>query len=131
MAGIGAAGVCLFLALFLRVNASTNLWLVRALMFYGGAANSGVFLSIQTAMFTTISAQDTAHASAIFNTQRQSAIALNIAIVTTIAAGVAGSELTKFHTAYLAGAIIAGLGAICAWTMIHTSDARSTMRQPR
>lgn len=131
MAGVGATGLCLFLALFLRVNASTNLWLVRALMFYGGAANSGVFLSIQTAMFTTISPADTAHASAIYNTQRQSSIALNIAIVTTIVAGVAGSELTKFHAAYLASAIIAGLGAICAWTMIHTSDARSTMRQVR
>jgi EmrB/QacA subfamily drug resistance transporter len=131
MAGVGAAGVCIFLALFLRVNASTNLWLVRALMFYGGAANSGVLLSIQTAMFTTISPQDTAHASAIFNTQRQSAIALNIAIVTTIVAGAAGSELTRFHAAYLASAIIAALGAVCAWTMIHTSDARSTMRQSR
>jgi EmrB/QacA subfamily drug resistance transporter len=131
MAGTGAVGLCLFLALFLRVDASTNLWLVRALMFFGGVANSGVFLSIQTAMFTTISAQDTAHASAIYNTQRQSSIALNIAIVTTIVAGVAGSDLTKFHAAYLASAIIAGLGAICAWTMIHTSDARSTMHQPR
>jgi EmrB/QacA subfamily drug resistance transporter len=131
MAGIGAVGLCLFLALFLRVDASTNLWLVRGLMFFGGVANSGVFLSIQTAMFTTISAQDTAHASAIYNTQRQSSIALNIAIVTTIVAGVTGSELTKFHAAYLASAIIAGLGAICAWTMIHTSDARSTMHQPR
>ena len=130
MAGVGAIGLCVFLALFLRVNASTNLWLVRALMFYGGVANSGVFLSIQTAMFTTISSRDTAHASAIYNTQRQSSIALNIAIVTTIVAGVAGSELTKFHAAYLASAILAALGAICAWTMIHTSDARSTMRQP-
>ncbi|HTU94634.1 MAG TPA: DHA2 family efflux MFS transporter permease subunit [Solirubrobacteraceae bacterium] len=131
MAGVGSIGLCIFLALFLRVNASTNLWLVRALMFYGGAANSGVFLSIQTAMFTTISSEDTAHASAIYNTQRQSSIALNIAIVTTIVAGAAGSELTKFHAAYLASAILAGLGAICAWTMIHTSDARSTMRQAR
>src|ERR1700761_1119281 len=131
MAGTGSIGLCIFLALFLRVNASTNVWLIRALMFYGGAANSGVFLSIQTAMFTTISSHDPAHASAIYNTQRQSSIALNIAIVTTIVAGVAGSELTKFHAAYLASAILAGLGAICAWTMIHTSDARSTMRQPR
>ncbi|HEY1567755.1 MAG TPA: DHA2 family efflux MFS transporter permease subunit, partial [Solirubrobacteraceae bacterium] len=131
MAGVGAGGLTLFLALFLRVEPSTNLWLVRALMFFGGAANSGAFLSIQTAMFTTISAEDTAHASAIYNTQRQSAIALNIAVMTTIVAGVAGSELTKFHAAYLAGAIIAALGTICAWTMIRTSDARSTMRPAR
>jgi EmrB/QacA subfamily drug resistance transporter len=131
MAGVGAGGLTLFLALFLRVEPSTNLWLVRALMFFGGAANSGAFLSIQTAMFTTISAEDTAHASAIYNTQRQSAIALNIAVMTTIVAGVAGSELTKFHAAYLAGAIIAALGTICAWTMIRTSDARSTMHPAR
>ena len=131
MAGFGAAGLCLFLALFLLVEPSTNLWLVRALMFFGGVANSGAFLSIQTAMFTTISSEDTAHASAIYNTQRQSAIALNIAVMTTIVAGVAGSELAKFHAAYLAGAIIAALGTICAWTMIRTSDARSTMRHAR
>jgi EmrB/QacA subfamily drug resistance transporter len=131
MAGFGAAGLCLFLALFLLVDDSTNLWLVRALMFFGGVANSGAFLSVQTAMFTTISSEDTAHASAIYNTQRQSAIALNIAVMTTVLAGVAGSELTRFHAAYLAGAIIAALGTICAWTMIRTSDARSTMHRSR
>jgi EmrB/QacA subfamily drug resistance transporter len=127
MAGCGAAAVCLFLLLFLLVTESTSLWLVRALMFFGGVANSGVFLSVQTSMFTTISSKDMAHASAIYNTQRQSAIAFNIAVMTTIVAGAAGSELTKFHAAYLAGAAIAGLGAICAWAMIRTSDARSTM----
>lgn len=131
MAGFGAAGLSLFLALFLLVDQSTNLWLVRALMFFGGVANSGAFLSVQTAMFTTISSDDTAHASAIYNTQRQSAIALNIAVMTTIVAGVAGSELTQFHAAYLAGAIIAAVGTICAWTMIRTSDARSTMHPSR
>jgi hypothetical protein len=78
-------------------------------------------------MFTTISSEDTAHASAIYNTQRQSSIALNIALMTTIVAGVAGSDLTKFHAAYLADAVIAALGAVCAWTMIRTSDARATM----
>jgi EmrB/QacA subfamily drug resistance transporter len=131
MAGFGAAGLCLFLALFLLVDQSTSLWLVRGLMFFGGVANSGAFLSVQTAMFTTISSADTAHASAIYNTQRQSAIALNIALMTTVVAGVAGSELTKFHAAYLVGAVIAALGTICAWTMIRTSDARATMHRSR
>ncbi len=128
MAGVGSAGLCLYLALFLLVVPSTNLWLVRALMFFGGAANSGAFLSIQTSMFTTISSEDTAHASAIYNTQRQSSIALNTAVMTTVVAGVAGTALAKFHAAYLAGAIIAALGTISAWTMFRTSDARATMR---
>jgi EmrB/QacA subfamily drug resistance transporter len=132
MAGFGAGGLCLFLALFLLVDSHTNLWLVRGLMFFGGVANCGAFLSIQTAMFTTISNADTGHASAIYNTQRQSAIALNIAVVTAVVAGVGvgadGSQLTAFHAAYLAGAIIAALGTILAWTLIRTTDAASTMR---
>jgi EmrB/QacA subfamily drug resistance transporter len=127
MAGFGAGGLCLFLALFLLVDSQTNLWLVRGLMFFGGVANSGAFLSIQTSMFTTISSEDTGHASAIYNTQRQSSIALNIAVLTAVLAGVGGSQLHAFHAAYLAGAIIAAVGTICAWTLIRTADARSTM----
>ncbi|MGZ4191966.1 MAG: DHA2 family efflux MFS transporter permease subunit, partial [Solirubrobacteraceae bacterium] len=123
MAGFGAAGLCLFLALFLFVDDQTSLWLVRGLMFFGGVANCGAFLSIQTAMFTTVSSEDTGHASAIYNTQRQSTIALNIAVVTTVVAGVHGSALLAFHAAYLAGAIIAAVGTVCAWTLIHTDDA--------
>lgn len=128
MAGFGAAGLVLFLALFLLVDSHTNLWFIRALMLFGGLSNSGAFLAVQTSMFTTISPHDTGHASAIYNAQRQSTIALNIAVLTTIVAGVGGSELAAFHAAYLAGAIIAVLGTICAWTLIRTRDARSTMR---
>jgi EmrB/QacA subfamily drug resistance transporter len=130
MAGFGAAGLSLFLALFLLVDSHTNLWLVRALMFFGGVANSGAFLSVQTSMFTTISRRDTGHASAIYNTQRQSTIALNIAILTTIVAG-GGGDLAAFHDAYLAAAIIAALGTVCAWTLIRTRDARRTMQPAR
>ena len=75
MAGFGAGGLALFLGLFLLVDSHTNLWLVRALMFFGGVCNCGAFFSVQTAMFTTISTEDTGHASAIYNTQRQSSIA--------------------------------------------------------
>ena len=131
MAGIGASGLCLYLALFLLIDSHTSLWLVRALLFFGGLSNAGVFLSVQTSMFTTISSEDTGHASAIYNTQRQSTIALNIAILTTVVAGVGGYGLRAFHAAYLADAVIAALGTLCAWTLIRTSDARSTMRAAR
>ena len=62
-------------------------------MLFGGLGNSGAFLAVQTSMFTTISGGDTGHASAIYNTQRQSTIALNVAVVTTVVAGVGGSEV--------------------------------------
>jgi EmrB/QacA subfamily drug resistance transporter len=127
MAGFGSAGLAVYLALFLLVDAHTNLWPVRALMFFGGVCNCGTFLSIQSAMFTTISRADTGQASAIYNTARQSAIAINIAVLTTIVAGVGGTALAAFHDAYLAGAIIAIAGTAAAWTLIRTEDARATM----
>ena len=130
MAGLGSAGLVVFLALFLLVGPHTNLWLVRALMLFGGVGNSGAFLAVQTSMFTTISSDDTGHASAIYNTQRQSSIALNVAIVTTVVAGVGGSRLHAFHDAYLVAALIALAGTVCAWALIRTEDARATMTRP-
>jgi EmrB/QacA subfamily drug resistance transporter len=123
---VGGVGLTVYLALFLAIDASTDLWLVRALMFFGGFANAAAFLAIQTSMFTHISSADTGHAAAIYNTQRQSSIAINIALVTTVLAG-AGGTLGAFHDAYLAAAIIAAIGTLLAWTLIDTGLARSTM----
>jgi EmrB/QacA subfamily drug resistance transporter len=130
MCAAGGVGLTAYLALFLLVDAGTNLWLVRGLMFFGGFANCALFLSIQTSMFTNISRADTGHASAIYNTQRQSSIAINIAIVTTIVAG-GGSTLAAFHQAFAAAAILAAVGTVLAWLLIRTEDARSTMSGPR
>jgi EmrB/QacA subfamily drug resistance transporter len=127
MCGFGGIALTVYMALFLLVDADTNLWFVRALMFFGGFGNCAIFLSIQSAMFTHISADDTGHASAIYNTQRQSAIAINIALLTTIVAGAGGSVLAAFHEAYLVGAIIAAIGAVLAWVLIDTGLARPTM----
>ncbi len=127
MCGVGGIGLTTYLALFLLVDASTNLWLVRALMFFGGFGNCGIFLSIQTSMFTHISSADTGHASAIYNTQRQSTIAINIALLTTIVSAAGGTTLTAFHDAYLAAAILAAIGTVLAWTLIDTGLASPTM----
>jgi hypothetical protein len=99
-------------------------------MFFGGVGNAGVFLSLQTSMFTHISSEDTGHASAIYNTVRQSSIALDIAVLTTVVAGVGGDGVAAFHAAYLGGAILVALGCGLAWTLISTDAARSTMTRP-
>jgi predicted MFS family arabinose efflux permease len=127
MCGAGGILLTIYLALFLLTDASTNLWLMRALMFFGGFANCAIFLSIQTSMFTNISSADTGHASAIYNTQRQSSIAINIALLTTIVSGAGGTALAAFHDAYLAAAILAAIGTVLAWTLIDTGLAGSTM----
>ena len=127
MCGFGGIALTVYLVLFLLVDASTNLWLVRGLMFFGGLGNCGCFLAIQTSMFTHVSSADTGHASAIYNTQRQSSIAINIAILTTVVAGAGGTAAEAFHDAYLAAAVLAAIGTILAWTLIDTGLARSTM----
>jgi len=127
MCTIGGFCLTLYLAAFLLVDDSTSLWVVRGLMFFGGFGNSGAFLAIQTSMFGNISSADTGHASAIYNTQRQSSIAINTAILTTIVAGAGGTALEAFHAAYLGAAIMAALGAVLAWTLIDNRLAGSTM----
>jgi MFS family permease len=127
MCTIGGIGLTLYLLAFLLVDDSTSLWVVRGLMFFGGFGNSGAFLAIQTSMFGNISSADTGHASAIYNTQRQSSIAINTAIVTTIVAGAGGTGLEAFHAAYLGAAIMAALGTVLAWTLIDNRLAGSTM----
>jgi EmrB/QacA subfamily drug resistance transporter len=134
LATLGSTGLVVYLSVFLLVEPNTSLWLVRGAMLFGGFANSGAFLAVQTAMFTTISSPDLGHAAAIYNTQRQSSIALNVAVFTTIVAGSAAGSVTAFHSAYLAGAVIVAVGAVGALTLIHTSDAHATMGiepQPR
>jgi EmrB/QacA subfamily drug resistance transporter len=130
LAGTGGIALTAYMALFLLVAPGVNMWLVRALMFFGGVGNAGAFLSIQTSMFTHISNEDTGHASAIYNTVRQSSIALNIAVLTTVVAG-AGNTLAAFHDAYLTGAVLAAVGSVLAWTLINTDAARSTMGRSR
>jgi EmrB/QacA subfamily drug resistance transporter len=127
LATLGSAGLIVYLSVFLLIEPNTSLWLVRAAMLFGGFANSGAFLAVQTAMFTTVSGPDLGHAAAIYNTQRQSSLALNVAVFTTIVAGSAAGSVTAFHSAYLAGAVIAAIGTAAAFTLIHTSDAHATM----
>jgi EmrB/QacA subfamily drug resistance transporter len=130
LAGSGAIALAVYMALFLLVAPGVNIWLVRGLMFFGGVGNAGSFLSIQTSMFTHISNEDTGHASAIYNTVRQSSIALDIAVLTTVVSAAGGSTLAAFHAAYLVGAILVAIGAVLAWTLISTDSARATMGGP-
>jgi hypothetical protein len=127
MATVGGICMTLSLSAFVLIDGDTNLWLVRLLMFVIGACNSATFLSVQSSMFTTISRADTGHASAIYNTWRQTSIALSIAILTAIVASVGHPLLTAFHVSFLAAAAMALLGAVAAATLISTEDARATM----
>jgi EmrB/QacA subfamily drug resistance transporter len=128
MSTLGSIGVCLILAWMMLGSPGTSLWIVRIQMFLMGGANSVTLLAVQSSVFTNISHERTAHASAIFVTQRQTALAVGIAILTCVVSSVGGPEFHRFHAAFLAAAALAALAAITAFTLIHTSDALPSMR---
>jgi hypothetical protein len=78
-------------------------------------------------MFTGIAQPDIGDASAIFNAARETSLALGVAILSTVVAGVGGDSFAAFHTAYVAAALIALTGSAAAFAMIHDGDARATM----
>jgi EmrB/QacA subfamily drug resistance transporter len=127
IAALGMMGLALSTASLAAVGPGTNIWIIRIIMFIAGFANSTAFLPVQTAMFSTIQSRDTGHAAAIFNANRQSSLALGVAILTTIVSNVSGSRYTAFHAAFLAAGFIALCGSAFAWSLIHDSDARATM----
>jgi EmrB/QacA subfamily drug resistance transporter len=127
MATAGAIAVAVVLLWMTQGSAQTSLWIVRAQMFLLGAMNSLTLLSLQSSAFTNISHRRIGHASAIFVTQRQTAIALGIAILTSVATSSSGSGFHRFHLAFFAAAGLAACAAVAACALIHTSDARPSM----
>jgi EmrB/QacA subfamily drug resistance transporter len=130
---IGVAAVMAGLTL---VGFSTNLWVVRALMFALGLAISHVFVPSQAAAFATISSAATGRASTLFNTARQLGSAIGVAILTTVIAGVGvthqvdgrlAPNLAAFHWGFGTAALIALAAAAVAW-QIDDRDAASTMK---
>jgi hypothetical protein len=104
-----------------------------------GATMSFTFIPLQAAAFARIAPAQTGRASAIYNTQRQMASALGVAILATIlsvkmpgientlsADGFASAEVTAYHTVFLAAAGLALVGAVFAWR-IKDADAEATM----
>jgi EmrB/QacA subfamily drug resistance transporter len=128
MATFGGFGIALVMVWMAQDAVGTNLWIIRGQMFLVGAMNSAVFLPVQSSVFTNISHRSTAHASAIFVTQRQTAVAVGIAILTSILTGASGPLVHRFHLAFLAGAVLAVLAGVAAFTLIHTDDALESMR---
>jgi EmrB/QacA subfamily drug resistance transporter len=112
------------------LTADTSEWVIRALMFLTGGAMAYVILPQQAATFATISTADTGRASAIYNTQRQTAAALGVAILATVLTTTAGSleapRAGDFAWVFVGCAVLAALGALVAWT-IRDEDAASTM----
>ena len=129
MTAIGSMAVTALLVSFAFITAHTSLWTIRIEMFLLGGFNSAIFLSVQSSTFTNISRERTGHATAIYTTQRQAAIPVGIAILTSVVTTVHGSQLQRFHAAFIAAATLAALTGVAGITLIRTADALPSMRR--
>lgn len=132
MAG-GMAGMAVVLMVVSRVELGTSLWTIRLLMFLLGGCFGFLILALQASSFATISPADTGRASALYNTQRQVASALGVAVVATALSAFLGSEpatpagaVDAYQKVFLVTAAIAAVGALVA-TRVQDRDAAATM----
>jgi EmrB/QacA subfamily drug resistance transporter len=133
----GLAGVAVVMALMGLLGRDTNLWFMRLLMFLTGAGMAYAFVPGQTAAFATISSAATGQASALSNALRQLGSALGVGVLGEVlslvgptrlsATGTVQPNLTAYHVAFLAAAVLALVAAGIALA-ISDRDAAATMR---
>jgi hypothetical protein len=120
------------------IGQDTSLWWMRTLMFLTGAGMAFSFTTVQAAAFATISMADTGQASALFSAQRQIGSSFGVALISGVisivgmtqvnASGALVPNLTAYHAAFVASAVLALIGA-CIGLTVRDSDAASTMRR--
>ncbi len=112
---VGLTGATIMTALFMAFDITTNLWIIRLVLFLRGLTMAFAVIPIQAAVFTNITPEQTGRASSFFNTNRQVASSVGVAILGAILFEllVAGSSaLTQLSAYHVAFAFAAGLGLI-------------------
>jgi predicted MFS family arabinose efflux permease len=131
----GLLALTVMLLLLTQIGVSTNLWLIRGLMFALGLAMAQVMVPNQAASFAMISPADTGRASTFFNTMRQVGSAVGVAILSTVLIAVGSTEgaggsthanMRAYHLAFATAALFAIAATVFSLT-IHDSDAAETM----
>jgi EmrB/QacA subfamily drug resistance transporter len=149
LVALGLFGSAATAAMFLGVNLQTSIWVICAIMLVRGLAYGLVFVPLQTATYATISSQATGRASSLFNTNRQVASSIGVAVAVTVlvqrtqtlvptaisaaqpaarALAAQSAVLTSFHYAFATTIVMAALGVLFA-LMIRDSDAAPTMER--
>ena len=122
-----------------QVTVTTNLWLIRGLMFFLGWMMAQVMVPIQAASMAMITPDSLGRASTFFNTMRQVGSATGVAILSTVLIGVGSAngaggtvapDMTAYHFAFLTSAAFALVGVVFSLG-IHDSDAAETIVRPR
>src|SRR6266850_7818548 len=118
-------GITITSVLFLLVGLETSLWWIRAIMFLRGISISFAIVAAQSAAFSSIRPEETGRASALFNTNRQVAASIGVAVLATVLGE--RSSVAAFHHAF-AASIVFGLLGIAFALRIHDEDAAASMQ---
>lgn len=131
----GLFGASVTIAAFAFIEVTTDLWVIRILMFLRGLCMGFAFVPMQAASYARIRPADNGRASSVFSTQRQMAISIGIAVLATVLSTYIpiGAEVVDvaravdgFHATFWLTAAFALAAAIAA-LFIHDSDAAPTM----
>jgi MFS family permease len=134
--------------IFYWIDLDTNLWIVRAVLLFRGLGFGFSIVPLQAATFARVPPQDSGRASALFNTNRQVAGSVGVAILATVLADRIASHVANgtrnvtdqavaqaatvqgnldgFHDAFLAATILAVIGMFFT-LLIHDEDAAASM----
>lgn len=134
----GMFGSAAVMSLFLTFTPDTNFWWIRVLMFARGLTMGFPFVSSQAASYARITPSDNGRASAIFQTQRQTAISVGIALTASVLGIFSplagrppdiGRAMTGYHWTFVVAATTSAISAICALLLVKDADAAGTMRR--
>jgi len=141
MAGMG--GATLTTLAMLLVDLGTSEWWIRLIMLCRGWSFALVLVSLQTATFATISPRDMGRASAIFNSGRQVAASLGVAVLASVLdnrlaahdtrlgpppVGNPVAALDAFHEAFFVAAALTVVGILAA-LLVSDKEAAPSMRR--
>jgi EmrB/QacA subfamily drug resistance transporter len=139
---IGTSGLVVCTALFQLVNLETNLWWIRGIMFLRGCFIAFNMVSMQTALFSAVPRAKTGRASSLWNTARQGAVALGVAVAASVLAmalpgtsaatdGLAGVPPEQGLAAFHAATGVMVIFAILAVCFAYQVRDRTPSEQPR
>lgn len=132
---VGSAATALITGSAALFDLNTPIGVIAATAFLRGAAIGMVFVSIQTAVYATVSNADTGRATSLFNTQRQVSFAIGVALSASVIAAkvssVGGDSAPAIDRlpAYQWGFLVMGLvmlpAAFASW-FINDDDVAAT-----
>ncbi|MDO8391095.1 MAG: MDR family MFS transporter [Actinomycetota bacterium] len=136
MAG-GFFSATLAIALFISIDATTDLWLIRGLMLLRGFCMGFAFVPMQAASYATIPPAQNGRASSLFSTQRQVGISFGVAVLASILASFGAMTpyaflsdvpraLAGVRWAFAAAVVVALIAAVGA-LFIRDEEAKATM----